>query len=98
MRPAAGILGLISHPLHGAWEEAKYTFQGKEVVTLRSTRISDGVEAVLRSSSEQRAEILMKFEEAKSHTPERRKAYHDMAKQLLEENAASSSHPSSPHH
>ena len=97
MRPAAGIIGLVSHPIHGAWEEARFMFQGKEVHTLRHTRISDGIEAVRRSTSEQRMEILTKFEELKSQTSERQKAYHDIVKQMLEENTDSSSPSTSSH-
>jgi sterol 3beta-glucosyltransferase len=95
MRPAAGIMGLVSHPMHGAWEDTSYMFHGKEVHTLRRTRICDGIEAVRRSTSEQRTAVLTKFEELKAQTAERQQAYHDMVHQVLDERLDSSSQPMS---
>src|SRR5262249_28129955 len=85
IRPAAGIVGLVSHPIRGAVESTRNTFGRKEDSPLRHIRISEGLHTVLGSTTADRATILRRFEEAKSQVLERRNAYEDMAKRFLEE-------------
>ncbi len=54
MKPAAGIVGLIAHPMNGAWKSIRSDSSRKQEEHQRSTRISDGVEEVKRSTSEER--------------------------------------------
>ncbi|TFK31981.1 glycosyltransferase family 1 protein [Crucibulum laeve] len=88
MRPAAGILGLVTYPVQGAWKEGQTILGKKQEQQQRSTRISDGIEAVKRSSASEREEIIQKFHEAKKDTAARRKKYTDAAeKELAQEEA-----------
>ncbi|KAK0210173.1 UDP-Glycosyltransferase/glycogen phosphorylase [Desarmillaria ectypa] len=74
MKPAAGICGLMSHPMNGAWKSIHSHSRKQQEECQRSTRISDGVEEVKPSTSEERKMILKRFQEAKGTTSERQKA------------------------
>ncbi|PBK62939.1 glycosyltransferase family 1 protein [Armillaria solidipes] len=87
MKPAAGIVGLVAHPLNGAWKNIRSDSSRKQEEHQRSTRISDGVEEVKRSTSEERNFILRRFREAKATTSERQKAMSEAARSVLYEDA-----------
>jgi sterol 3beta-glucosyltransferase len=83
MRPAAGIVGVVAHPVYGLWQSTRRIFSQPETQPQRSTRVSDGVEAVRNSTKAEQIAILRKFEQAKSNAADRRKAYEEMAERLL---------------
>ncbi|KAK0227822.1 UDP-Glycosyltransferase/glycogen phosphorylase [Armillaria fumosa] len=98
MKPAAGIVGLVAHPMNGAWKSIRSDSSKKQEERQRSTRISDGVEEVKRSTSEERNFILRRFREAKATTSGRQKAMSEAARSVLygdvEEDAALEFDPS----
>jgi sterol 3beta-glucosyltransferase len=56
----------------------------------REVRISDGVEAVKKSTPAQRAEVIQKFKQMKSGTKERQKKYKEIAEaEMYEEQQGS---------
>lgn len=83
MKPAAGIVGLVSKPLEGLWKAAQTPMARSQEAQLRGTRVSDGTAAVQRSTHTQRSEILRKFKEAKLVTKERQKQYREMAEKAM---------------
>ncbi|GLB35572.1 putative glycosyltransferase family 1 protein [Lyophyllum shimeji] len=85
MRPAAGIVGVVVHPLRGAWKSLQTATGQKQEHQIRITRISDGREAVRNSTAAQRAEITRKFKEAQQSTEARRRQYREIAEKVLRE-------------
>ncbi len=85
MKPAAGIVGLVAHPMNGAWKGIRSDSSKKQEEHQRSTRISEGVEEAKRSTSEERNFILRRFREAKATTSERQKAMSEAARSVLYE-------------
>lgn len=83
MRPAAGIVGLITHPINGAWKSVQSNFGREQEQQQRSTRIRDGMEAFTAHSATQRSDIIKKFKELKPETKARQKHYAEMAEQEL---------------
>jgi sterol 3beta-glucosyltransferase len=83
MRPAAGIVGVVALPVYGLWKSTTSHFSQPEIQPQRSTRVSDGVEAVRNSTKAEQIAILKKFGQAKSKTADRQKAYKEMAERLL---------------
>ncbi|KAK0185950.1 UDP-Glycosyltransferase/glycogen phosphorylase [Armillaria mellea] len=83
MKPAAGIVGLVAHPINGAWKSIRSDSSKKQEERQRSTRISDGVEDVKQSTSEGRNFIIRRFREAKATTSERQKAMSEAARRVL---------------
>jgi phage/plasmid primase-like uncharacterized protein len=55
----------------------------------RMTRVLDGVQAVKSGSQVDASEIVQRFKEAKSTTPDRRKTYVDRAEKVLREDSVS---------
>ncbi|KAK0185951.1 glycosyltransferase family 1 protein [Armillaria mellea] len=81
MKPSAGIVGLMSHPMNGAWQSIRsHTKKRQEERQRRSTRILDGVEEVRRSTPQERNMILNRFREAKVTTSERQKSMGEAAR------------------
>jgi len=83
VRPAAGVVGVVASPLQGAWKSIQKSQGRKQEQHQRSTRISDGVEAVKKSSKGEQATILEKFEKAKRDTWDRQKNYRDFAEKVM---------------
>ena len=87
MRPAAGVLGVVAYPIHGAWKSGQKTWARKQESQQRSTRITDGVEDVRRSSLEEQGRVVAKFKAMT--TPgilkQRRKGFTDAARTAMEE-------------
>lgn len=75
MRPAAGIVGAIAHPLQGAWKIAQDSLVKERDQPHRRTRVEEGVNVVKSTTDGERAEILMKFRDAmqKQKVAERKK-------------------------
>ncbi|KAJ7144963.1 UDP-Glycosyltransferase/glycogen phosphorylase [Mycena crocata] len=90
IRPAGGIVGMIAHPARGLWKSAQSPMAQKQEGQQRQVRISDGVEAVRKSTQTQRSEIVRKFKQMKEGTAERQKKYREMAEaEMYEEQMAS---------
>jgi len=83
MRPAAGIVGLFTYPIQGAWKSAQSSTGKKQEEQYYRTRVSDGVEAVRNSSNWERQEILRLFKEAKPGTEERKRKLKELAERAL---------------
>ncbi|PBK83146.1 glycosyltransferase family 1 protein [Armillaria gallica] len=84
MKPSAGIVGLMSHPMNGAWKSIRsHSSKHQEERQRRSTRILDGVEEARRSTPQERNVILNRFREAKATTSERQKSMAEAARTAL---------------
>jgi sterol 3beta-glucosyltransferase len=83
MRPAAGAIGLVAHPLQGAWRSLQKNWATELKQSGRSTRIRDGEEDVKNSSKEQRHRILETFEAVKKTVEERKKKYKEEAEKVM---------------
>jgi sterol 3beta-glucosyltransferase len=83
MRPAAGAIGLVAHPLQGAWRSLQKNWATELKQSGRSTRIRDGEEDVKNSSKEQRHQILDAFEAVKKTVGERKKKYKEEAETVM---------------
>ncbi|EPQ50594.1 UDP-Glycosyltransferase/glycogen phosphorylase [Gloeophyllum trabeum ATCC 11539] len=83
MRPAAGALGLVTHPLNGAWKSLQGSWARKQDKQQETTRMAQGLAAVRSCSIEQRRHILGRFVEARKTTAERRKKYEAEARETL---------------
>lgn len=102
MRPAAGVLGTVAYPIHGAWKSSQNPWAHKQESPQRSTRIRDGLEDFRKSSLEEQERIVTKFKALT--TPEilkqRRNGFTDAAKAAMKEsrfqtcNGSTSSTPS----
>ncbi|KAJ6606176.1 UDP-Glycosyltransferase/glycogen phosphorylase [Mycena vulgaris] len=90
IRPAGGIVGLIAHPVHGLWKSVQSPMAQKQEQRQREVRISDGVEAVRKSTQTQRSEIVQIFKQLKAGTKERQKKYKDIAEAEMYEEPSSS--------
>ncbi|THU98408.1 glycosyltransferase family 1 protein [Dendrothele bispora CBS 962.96] len=83
MRPAAGIVGLFTHPIQGAWKSVQSSTGKQQEQQYHKTRVLDGVEAVRKSSSWERQEILRLFKEAKGGTDERKLKMKELTERAL---------------
>lgn len=84
-RPAAGIVGLISHPLQGAFAGVAKHFAKKPVQVQYETRVNDGLEDVQNSSEAQRCQIVQAFKVACSTEHGRQSHYAQEAQEILEQ-------------
>ncbi|KAJ7684426.1 glycosyltransferase family 1 protein [Mycena polygramma] len=97
IRPAGGIVGLIAHPVQGLWKSVQSPMAKKQEQKQREVRISDGVEAVRKSTQAQRSEMVQKFKSLKAGTKERQKKYREMAEaEMYEEQGSKEDAPKSP--
>jgi sterol 3beta-glucosyltransferase len=85
MKPAAGGLGLVAHPARGAWKSLQRQFNYKPTEPQRNTRVSNGVQTVKLSSSEQRQKVLEGFRVAKANVAERKKQMEKEGRRILKE-------------
>lgn len=85
VRPAAGIVGVVAHPLQGAWSSAAKRFAKKPIQVQRATRLSDGFEAVRRASECEHTGVIEAFKRAKEPATEkeRKDNYKEAAKEVL---------------
>jgi len=88
MRPAAGILGLVTYPVQGAWMEARSAMGKSQERQQVDTRVLDGKEDVRNSTRYQREEILRNFKEAKKGTKQRHENYKAVAEELFSNHLA----------
>ncbi|KZT54368.1 glycosyltransferase family 1 protein [Calocera cornea HHB12733] len=85
LRPAAGILGMIAHPMAGAWASMQTTM-GKRTDTSRiRTRQQEGQAAVKESREEERRAVLARFAELKKDTETRRRALLEEGEKMLKD-------------
>ncbi|KAF5386949.1 hypothetical protein D9615_002027 [Tricholomella constricta] len=87
VRPAAGIVGVVAHPFHGAWKSLQTATGQRQEHQIRYTRISDGREAVKASTAAQCAEIVRKFKDAQRSTEARQKKYREIVEKVMREDA-----------
>ncbi|KAL0059449.1 hypothetical protein AAF712_013793 [Marasmius tenuissimus] len=102
IRPAAGIVGVIKHPMKGAIKSFQSQFQKDKENVQYQTRVADGRLAVKEASARDKEMIRKNFEEAKPGTKERQGRYAKLATKVLYQeqgqedwNAAGESHSSS---
>ncbi|TFK45549.1 glycosyltransferase family 1 protein [Heliocybe sulcata] len=88
MRPAAGAVGLVAHPLNGAWKSLQKTWARKQVHQQRSTRISEGCHTVETSTQADRQHVINGFKESRTGTDDRRRTYEAAARDALSEHSA----------
>ncbi|KAG8861244.1 hypothetical protein FRB96_003194 [Tulasnella sp. 330] len=79
MRPAAGALGIVTHPAKGLWKSMQNAWAKQEQSQTRSTRETAGREAVTREEivnakdfQSSRSRIIQAFEQSKPKVKERR--------------------------
>ncbi|KAF7294590.1 Glycosyltransferase family 1 protein [Mycena indigotica] len=87
IRPAGGIAGAIAHPINGLWKSVQPPATVKRENNLREVRISDGIDAVRKSTLSEKREIVRVFNELKAEKAiaERQKKYTEMAEAVLRE-------------
>ena len=83
MKPAAGILGVITHPAQGAWKTMQKSWAREQEQYNRKTRMFEGVTAVQGGSKLDHDEIIERFRNAKPATKDRKKKYKDMAEKEM---------------
>jgi len=83
IRPAGGIAGAIAHPVHGLWKSVQSPTAQKQERRQREVRISDGVEAVQRSTPAQKNRVIQTFKQLKAGTKERQTRYKDIAEAAM---------------
>ena len=64
MRPAAGIVGAIAHPIQGAYRSVQGTLTKEQDQPHYRIRVEEGEQAVELSTDSEKAEIVQKFKEA----------------------------------
>ncbi|KAH8114206.1 glycosyltransferase family 1 protein [Phellopilus nigrolimitatus] len=85
VRPAAGIVGVVAHPLYGVWTSAAKHFTKRPIQIQRATRISDGLQDVQNSTEAQRLHVLAAFKKARESERKRKEDYKQAAKKVLVE-------------
>lgn len=83
MRPAAGALGLVVHPTHGAWKSMQKMWAKEQEQYQRKTRLSDGISDVQSNTKLDQDTILKKWTAAKLTTDVRKKKYRDIAEKEM---------------
>lgn len=85
MKPAAGIVGVVAHPLKGAKMSIEAVTKRRK--NLPSNRLEDGLEAVrvVRGEPQEANTIVGRFENMKATTRERQKNYARMAEEAMQE-------------
>jgi sterol 3beta-glucosyltransferase len=83
MRPAAGVIGVVAHPIQGAWKGLQKTWAKNQEQSQRVTRISDGVEDVKNSTKVDRERILERWTELKKTTKKRQKECKEEAEKVM---------------
>lgn len=73
VKPAAGVVGLISQPIEGTVMSAR-TLMAKPAKERHATRYGEGVAAFKESSEDERAAVLKAFGERKSKSKGKQKA------------------------
>ncbi|KAL0569753.1 hypothetical protein V5O48_012214 [Marasmius crinis-equi] len=81
--PAAGIVGVIKHPMKGAVKSFQNMWKTDKEKVQYSTRVADGKVAVRMASTAEKNAIIKKFEEAKPGTKERQERYAKLAAKVL---------------
>ncbi|KZO92404.1 glycosyltransferase family 1 protein [Calocera viscosa TUFC12733] len=85
LRPAAGIVGMIAHPMAGAWAQVQ-TSIGKRTDSSRiRTRQQEGQTAVKESKDSERRAVLARFAELKKDTETRRRALLEEGEKMLKD-------------
>lgn len=85
MKPAAGIVGAIVHPMNGLWKSAIPGKLGPTEVKQRGVRMAEGMKEVKSSDRRERDAVLKTFKELKKTTPERREKMVVLATQVMQE-------------
>lgn len=90
MRPAAGIMGVVAHPVRGALRGMKSAQTRKTEHNQRAVRVRDGVLAAQAVSQNKRDGIIRAFEAArvKGRMMERQKALAEQAAEAMKDDVA----------
>ncbi|KAG8746143.1 hypothetical protein FRC10_006009 [Ceratobasidium sp. 414] len=85
LRPAAGIIGMIAHPIEGAWKSAQSPWAKKQDSQQPATRIKRGQLALAASTDEERRVVIDTFKRLAQQgaTAERRKTTEAEAREAL---------------
>lgn len=86
MRPAAGIVGMLAHPLEGAWKSVQKPWAKKQDSQQLATRVEAGQRALKKSTEQERRAVIETFKRmtTKHATAERRKTLDAEAKDMLQ--------------
>lgn len=86
MRPAAGIMGMISHPIEGAWKSVQKPWAKKQDSQQLATRVKGGQLSFAASTDGERRAVIEAFKHLakKDATTERRKTIEAEAREALE--------------
>lgn len=86
MRPAAGIMGMLAHPIEGAWKSVQKPWAKKQDSQQLATRVEAGQRAVKESTEQERRAVIETFKRmtTKNATAERRKTLDAEAKDMLQ--------------
>lgn len=79
VRPAAGVVGVVAHPVQGAWKSMQKLWAKEQEQYQRKTRVFDGVKDVNSSTRLDQEAILENFKAAKLTTQDRQASYKNMA-------------------
>ncbi|KAF9026710.1 glycosyltransferase family 1 protein [Hymenopellis radicata] len=80
MKPMAGTVALVSHPMQGAWTSVKLSAARKTADTRRKMRVQLGAEDVKASTSEERWMVIKGFNACITSHIQRQKAEKEKAK------------------
>ncbi|KAJ9125420.1 hypothetical protein QFC22_000381 [Naganishia vaughanmartiniae] len=81
LKPAFGTLGLIAHPINGAFiSYERWKRQGTN--PLRASRLQLGTDSMASASEHEQQQVIQKFNEALVHTDERKAQLQRLAEEL----------------
>jgi sterol 3beta-glucosyltransferase len=85
MKPAAGIVGMIAHPLEGAWKSVQKPWAKKQEPQQLATRVQHGQQAFEASTNEERQVVIDTFKRLtkRSTTIDRQKMVEAEAQEML---------------
>ena len=83
-RPAAGVMGVMALPIHGAFKSLRRKMAGSPQNTLRDPRTALSRQSASQVSTEDTAKILSAYEEAMKGASERRRILKERAKKFLD--------------
>ncbi|CAE6434488.1 unnamed protein product [Rhizoctonia solani] len=86
MKPAAGIMGMISNPIEGAWRSVQKPWAKKQDLQQLAVRVERGQRAYEASTEEERREVIDAFKRLtkRNVTLDRKKTMEAEAKEMLQ--------------
>jgi hypothetical protein len=77
------VIGVIAHPVQGAWKGMQKKWAKNQEQSQRTTRISDGVEEFKNSTMEDKERIMAMWVAMKKTKKQRRKKYREEAEKVM---------------